>query len=31
MSGAIAYVVLLGVMFGIAMALNFGLKATKII
>ncbi len=31
MSGAIAYLVLMGVMFGIAMALFFGLKATKLI
>jgi Cytochrome B6-F complex subunit VI (PetL) len=31
MSGAIAYLVILGVMFGIAMALFFGLKAIKLI
>ncbi len=31
MSGAIAYLVLLGVMFGIAMSLFFGLKAIKLI
>ncbi|WP_310424819.1 cytochrome b6-f complex subunit PetL [Chamaesiphon sp. VAR_48_metabat_135_sub] len=31
MSGAIAYLVLIGVMFGIAMSLFFGLRATKII
>jgi Cytochrome B6-F complex subunit VI (PetL) len=31
MSGAIAYLVLLGVMFGIAMGLFFGLKAIKLI
>jgi Cytochrome B6-F complex subunit VI (PetL) len=31
MSGAIAYLVLLGIMFGIAMGLFFGLKAIKLI
>ncbi|MFM2302899.1 MAG: hypothetical protein RLZZ135_302 [Cyanobacteriota bacterium] len=31
MSGAIAYLVLLGVMFGIAMGLFFGLRAIKLI
>ena len=31
MSGAIAYLVILGVMFGIAMALYFGLRAIKLI
>ncbi len=31
MSGAITYLVLLGVMFGIAMSLFFGLKAIKLI
>jgi hypothetical protein len=31
MSGAIAYLVMIGVMFGIAMALFFGLKAIKLI
>jgi hypothetical protein len=31
MSGAIAYLVSIGLMFGIAMGLFFGLKFTKII
>jgi Cytochrome B6-F complex subunit VI (PetL) len=31
MSGAIAYLVLLGVMFAIAMGLFFGLRAIKLI
>jgi Cytochrome B6-F complex subunit VI (PetL) len=31
MSGAIAYLVMIGMMFGIAMALFFGLKAIKLI
>jgi hypothetical protein len=31
MSGAIAYLVSMGLMFGIAMGLFFGLKFTKII
>jgi Cytochrome B6-F complex subunit VI (PetL) len=31
MSGAIVYLGFLGLMFGIAMALFFGLKSTKII
>ncbi len=31
MSGAIAYLGLLGIMFGIALALFFGLRATKLI
>jgi hypothetical protein len=31
MSGAIAYLGFMGVMFGIAMALFFGLKAIKLI
>jgi hypothetical protein len=31
MSGAIAYLVFMGVMFGIAIGLFFGLRATKLI